>query len=233
MTTIKADYQHHDEINHICTDISQNLENILGQKLLGVYLTGSLTYGDFNKDSSDIDLLIILRDGLSDEERELVKNMHHIIAQMHPHWENRIEASYITRDMLNSESPPTIPRPYINNGQMYDAPYGYEWLLNIHAWYECGIALVGAAPNVLMSQPVSIESVKIASKHDFYQEWEPLLIESSALNDSHFQAYATLTLCRILHREKNNNVASKKVAAAWVNKTYGNRWKPLIEKAQN
>lgn len=57
--------------------------------------------------------------------------------------------------------------------------------------------------------------------------------ESSALNDSHFQAYTVLTLCRILYREKNENVASKKVAAIWVNKVYGHRWEPLINTAQN
>ena len=57
--------------------------------------------------------------------------------------------------------------------------------------------------------------------------------ESSALNDSHFQAYTALTLCRILYREKNENVASKKVAAIWVNKVYGHRWEPLINTAQN
>jgi hypothetical protein len=42
-----------------------------------------------------------------------------------------------------------------------------------------------------------------------------------------------LTLCRILHRAKNDTVASKRVASAWVKKTYGKPWSDLIEKAES
>ncbi|MEZ4496721.1 MAG: DUF4111 domain-containing protein [Thermomicrobiales bacterium] len=41
----------------------------------------------------------------------------------------------------------------------------------------------------------------------------------------------TLTICRILHREYNDEVVSKRVAARWVIDRYGERWRPLIEAA--
>jgi len=60
-----------------------------------------------------------------------------------------------------------------------------------------------------------------------------LLEDPSALKDSHFQAYVVLTLCRILYRAKNKGVASKKIASTWVKKTYGEDWRPVVEKAEN
>ncbi|MEK7096240.1 MAG: hypothetical protein AAB896_03060, partial [Patescibacteria group bacterium] len=37
---------------------------------------------------------------------------------------------------------------------------------------------------------------------------------------------------RILHRAKNNDFASKRVASAWVEKTYGNHWSDLVNMAE-
>lgn len=223
------------DINDIFTMLSKSLKDILNNQLIGIYLTGSLTYGDFDRGSSDIDFLVILQNRLSDEQRDKIKKLHDKIATKNPLWAKRIECSYITEDMLVNIEPPTNPRPYINGGQMWnpDPPYGNEWLLNLYVLYECGIALVGPDPKILIKHPISIKLVRDASQKDFHQEWEPLLKDSSPLKDSHFQAYVILTLCRILHREKNDTVTSKRVASAWVKKTYGKSWHNLIIKAEN
>ncbi len=136
--------------------------------------------------------------------------------------------------MLKNQDPPMQPRPYVNCGQMWepDPPYGNEWLLNLFVLYECGVAVVGPAPMSILGHPITIEAVREASLKDLHQEWEPLLKDSTPLTDSHLQAYVILTLCRILHRSKNDGVASKKVATAWVKNTYGIAWRDLIEKAE-
>ncbi len=225
----------HEDVNDILMNLTKNLKNVFGNQLIGVYLTGSLTYGDFDRGSSDIDLLVILRNAFSKEQREQVKNIHSKIVEKYPLWTSRIECSYITESMLQNEEPPAIPRPYVNGGQMWnpDPPYGNEWLLNLYVLYDCGIALFGPNPKSLIGHPINIEAVRRASQKDLHQEWEPLLKDSSALKDSHFQAYVILTLCRILHRAKNDNIASKRIASTWVKKNYGNPWSDLIEKAEH
>lgn len=99
--------------------------------------------------------------------------------------------------------------------------------------YECGVALFGPDPKKLIRHPIDIDTVRNASKKDMHQEWKPLLEDSSPLSDSHFQAYVVLTLCRILHRAKNENIASKRVASTWVKKTYGKSWTTVVEKAES
>ncbi len=225
----------HQDINHIIEMLSEGLKSILRNQLLGVYLTGSLTYGDFNRGNSDIDFLVVMHSSLSDDQRHHVKDLHDKVAKKYPLWAERIECSYITDDMLHSVNPPIQPRPYVNGGKMWspDPPYGNEWLLNLYVLYECGIHLVGPDPKILIGHPISTNAVRDASKKDLHQEWEPLLKDPSPLMDSHFQAYVILTLCRILYRAKHDNIATKKISSAWVKKTYGMPWSDLIKKAES
>ena len=44
-------------------------EEIIREKLTGIYLHGSLAMGCFNPDKSDIDLIIIIEENISDEQK--------------------------------------------------------------------------------------------------------------------------------------------------------------------
>jgi hypothetical protein len=141
--------------------------------------------------------------------------------------------------MLRSVKPPTKPRPYINGGQFWDPDpgYGNEWLLNLSVLRETGMALVGPNPKEIIP-PVDNAAVREASKRDLHADWEPKLRElapfdKNGYDSSHLQAYAILTMCRILYRAKNDSVASKRIAADWAKKTYGTSWSSLVEKAEN
>lgn len=223
---------HHD-INDILIQLAKGLADIFGQRLGGFYLTGSLTYGDFNWGSSDIDYLAVLNESVSAEERRALATLHDAVGDRFPEWRERIEGSYVTRDMLPHVRPPEAGRPYVNQGAFWDPgpPYGNEWLLNLYVLRECGIALIGPEPADLIGR-VTIDDVREASKRDLVEDWLPKADDPDALEDSHLQAYATLTLCRILHRAAHDGVASKRVASAWVKATYGKPWRSLVEKAE-
>lgn len=223
----------HADINEILSLLVEELGRILGPQLFGLYLTGSLTYGGFARGSSDIDFLAILSRPLTPQQFALIKQAHARIGAKHPTWARRIEGSYITRDMLRYVEPPPQPRPYINEGAFWDPDprYGNEWLLNLHVLYERGIPLIGPAPNTFLP-PIDIAAVREASRRDLLAEWKPKLTDRVYLENSHHQAYVVLTLCRILHRARNDNVTSKRAAAAWVKQRYGERWRPLVERAE-
>lgn len=224
------------DVNDILAGLADELQETLQDQLVGLYLTGSLTYGDFDKGSSDIDFLAVLTQQLSDEQLEQVKQIHEHKASEFPEWAKRIEGSYITNEMLANDNPPEQPRPYVNNAKMNSYRYGNEWVLNLYVLHECGIALVGPAAKDFFPK-ISIERVREFSKKDLHDDWQSKLDDLKAFDHegyepSHIQAYAILTMCRVLHRAKNENVASKRVASAWVKENYP-QWRELIEKAEN
>src|SRR3990167_7541115 len=232
-----SDTTPHQDVNHVLILLSDNLEKILGDQLVGLYLTGSLTYGDFDRESSDIDFLAVLTRTLSKDQLEKLKGMHSQIGKSEPTWAKRLEGSYITKSMLASTERPKEPRPYVNGGKVSESRYGNEWILNLHVIYERGITLLGTDVKELFPK-INIDIVRQASKKDLHDDWEPKLDDPAPFtrkdyDSSHLQAYAVLTMCRALYRAKNDDVASKRVASGWVKKTYGEPWVDLVEKAEN
>ena len=227
----------HDDVNKVLDTLAKGLTRILGKNLIGLYLTGSLTYGDFDHNSSDIDFLTVMDNTLSEKQLQGVEKLHKDIGDRYPLWKKRIEGSYITKKMLTNREPPKESRIYINAGKIWTLVYGNEWLINLHALYTSGITLAGSDIKNLI-KPVDINAVRAASKNNLLGEWQPKLNDPFQFNEpdydsNHLQAYAILTMCRILYTEFQDQIVSKKVASAWVKKTYGHPWDKLIEKAEN
>lgn len=224
----------YEDVNAILADLADGVVSILGDALAGLYLTGSLTYGDFDRGSSDIDFLAVLQRRMRSDERNRVAALHAGVAERHPVWAERIEGSYITEDMLDSIEPPATPRPYINGGAFWDPDprYGNEWLINLYALRDCGVALAGPEPVELVPM-VDIDDVRAASRRDLLEEWLPTVDDPEYFRSSHIQAYVTLTLCRIMHRDVHDRVVSKRVAARWVRETVPEEWvASLVERAK-
>ena len=113
--------------------------------------------------------------------------------------EDRLECSYTPIDMLKNILPPKEPRPYYGGGIFYDeAPYGNEWIINNYLLYEHGITLIGPDFKKLTT-PIDIIEVQKACIRDLFQEWEPKITDFEWLDNSHYQSYLVMNLCRILY----------------------------------
>lgn len=227
----------YDDVNTVLTRLSTGLTELLGKQLISLYLTGSLTYGDFDPGSSDIDFLAVLTKELSGEQLHDITGLHERIGKADPRWAKRLEGSYITLDMIATKNRPEKARPYVNAGVIHHYRYGNEWTVNLYALQECGVALVGPLPQQIFPH-VDIRDVRAASRQDLIEEWLPKLADPDAFHlpgydSDHLRAYAALTMCRILHRATHDGVASKRVASQWVKETYGAPWRSLVEQAEN
>lgn len=221
------------DINEVLLHISNGIKDILGKNLIGLYLFGSLTYGDFNPDSSDIDLVTIINKPLNHNELELIKQLHKQVAERYQKWRDRLECSYTAIDMLKSILPPTEPRPYYGGGIFYDeAPYGNEWIINNYLLYEHGISLIGLNFKDL-SKPIDVIEVQKACIRDLFQEWEPKITDLEWLDNSHYQSYLVMNLCRILYTVICGVTGTKKISAEWVKNKFGLPWSNLIEIAES
>jgi predicted nucleotidyltransferase len=62
-------------VDELLGALLSEVRNILGEKLVGLYLYGSLAWGDFDHEVSDIDLLAATTTGIDDEEFAALKRM--------------------------------------------------------------------------------------------------------------------------------------------------------------
>lgn len=220
------------EINKVLDSFAKGLVSIFTDDLIGLYLTGSLSYGDFNPRSSDIDLAAILKKPAKKNQLKLIKKLHEKTEKQYKKWAKRIECSYVPVGMLQNILPPKEPRPYYGEGVLHpQSPYGNEWLINNYWLYNHGIALLGPDFKKLI-KPINITEVKKACMRDLFKEWEPKINDPIYLNNSHYQSYVVLNLCRILYTVICNSLASKKASALWVKKEF-KQWKNLIQAAES
>ncbi len=209
---------------------SSGVHYSLRDNLVGTYLTGSLTYGDFVETRSDIDLAVVAHKPLSETELESIKLLHLAIESQFPKWHQRIECSYIPEQLLSCVLPPEEPRPWWGFGVLYEAaPYGNEWIINQYFLWKCSIPIAGPEFRSLV-QPVQIGDVQNACIRDLIQEWVPKSEDPAWLDNPHYQSYLVLNLCRIIYTVLNSDAGSKATAASWVKNAYP-AWAKLIESA--
>lgn len=221
------------EVNDVLSSFIVGAVSILSEKISGIYLTGSLSYGDFSPESSDIDLVVTLNITASKKELECLNKLHIDVENSYKKWKKRIECSYTLVNMLNETLPPKIPRPYFGEGVFYpQALYGNEWIINQYLLYNHSIPLLGPAFNTLIN-PVDILDVQKACIQDLIQEWKPKITDKDYLQNSHYQSYVVLNLCRILYTVILGATASKKTSAAWVKNKFSPQWIHLIQTAEN
>ena len=163
------------DVNEIIDFFVQSVMPVLEGNVLGIYLTGSLSYDAFNYHSSDIDITVIVHRPVSRCELDSIGRLHSQMEGKFEKWVRRLECSYTPVDMLPCVMPPTEPRSWYWGGDctLYEeAPYGNEWIINKYFLYSHSIALFGPSFKKL-SPPVDVEEVRKACVRDLFQEWAP------------------------------------------------------------
>ena len=218
-------------INTMLTEWAEGVKRLLGENSVGLYLSGSLAYGDFVPERSDIDLQAVVRSPLTQEELKSVEQLHREIEGRCPQWADKIECTYVPLELMRELRPPARPRPWWGFGTLYaEAPAGNEWIINHYLLSRHGIALEGPDFNELIPR-IDIQKVRQASARDLFQEWIPKIDNAAWLSNSHNQSYLVLNLCRILHTVIQGEPRSKRVAGLWAKAAYP-QWENLIEEAE-
>jgi hypothetical protein len=213
-------------VNVLLELLLSGMQKILGKKLVGLYLYGSLVIGDFDPNISDIDLVAALSSDIDDKEFGALQKMHDDFVKQYKGWDDRIEVCYISVAALHAVRSRTSQIANISPGEPFHRrESSIEWLTDWYVVREKGITLFGPSPKTLI-EPISkdefIQSVKAHAKA--WREW---------INDMHnrkSQAYAILTMCRALYTYKNGEQVSKKQAALWAEKELP-EWSKLIQNA--
>ena len=206
--------------------IRQAIVAVTGSSLVGLYLFGSLTTGDFDATVSDLDVLAVLADAPRQRLAARLRQMHARLSREHPAWEDRIEVVYISAHGLATcrTQPTTIG--VISPGEPFHVvEAGRDWILNWHPAHEHGIRLLGP-PIASVIPPIP--------RVEYLEEVRRSLLGFTARvpDDASpgWQAYAILTMCRGLSALRFGEPLSKPAAVAWARQEWP-QWAGLIGRA--
>lgn len=203
-----------DEFQALCQALLDGLDAALGDKLVGIYLYGALTFPEGGS-TGDIDFHVILRDALDEGQRTAVNDLHATLARDFPPLGAELDGYYILLADARQTSPPQhhlLPEIVDNSWALHRA----------HILAGRCFVLRGPDPRDIFP-PATWPELESA----LYGELDYV---KNHLAD--YPAYCVLNLCRLIYSfETKDVVVSKRGAAAWAYDALP-QWRPHIEAAR-
>jgi hypothetical protein len=103
------------EVNTVLKELLPDIQTILGNQFIGMYLYGSLAYGGFDQDS-DVDFVVVTRDVLQDGLFFALRAMHDRIVTLDSWCATQLEGSYIPKLALQIYDPVRVLHLHIDRG---------------------------------------------------------------------------------------------------------------------
>lgn len=234
--TFPTDLTPYPAVNAVLRLLLQEVCAILGTELVvGMYCYGSLSLGDFEPGSSDIDFLIVTEhdEPMPDDTLHALAAMHARIAASGLPWADKLEGSYIPRVALRRYDPTRNQHPTIGADWAFGiGEHGSNWIIERHIIREHGVTIYGPPLRILID-PVSPDELRAAVRQALDGFWRTQLAgpEPEWLRTRDYQAFAILTMCRALYTLAHGAVVSKPAAAAWAQATLPTPWPGVIAKA--
>ena len=213
-------------VEDLLRELLDEIETALEGTLRAVYLHGSLVFGDFQPEKSDVDLVVVVSSDIDDPQLTRLSRMHDAFALRHPSWRDRIDAVYVSSTALRTFRVRESPLVVISTGEpLHRTQTSPGWVMNWHLVREHGVTLLGPPPHSIISSTTQ-EEFQAAIRTYLHE----LLarVEDSRAPD--VRAYCVLTVCRGLYTCQQGQHGSKTQAALWATRRHP-EWSDVILRA--
>lgn len=221
-----------DPAYELVEQVRARVQTCLGAGFLALYSFGSLALGDFDEESSDVDLLVVT-DAVPGEEKLACLSAAHeeLFAGKNP-FARELDVTYVARDGLRAFSPGKTLGFRVDRGSPKLRPGTLEvdWLINFFAVLQAGKTVHGPAPATLLPA-VSKDELRKAMLRLNEIWWLPVAENPEKLVPCAYRYYAVLTMARMLATSEKGKIVSKKAAADWALRHLEPRWATLVRQA--
>lgn len=189
-------------------------ETIKGQ-LTGIYLHGSLAMGCFNPEKSDIDLIVVIEDNISDQQKMILMQQIAALNQKAP--AKGLEVSVVKREYC---APFVYPTPF----ELHFSPMHLQWFYDNPSDYVAKMkgedkdlaahfTIINKFGMVLYGE--EIKNVFADVPRENYIDSICCDVENALADILEQPVYVILNLCRVLAFLQNGLYLSKKDGGKW------------------
>lgn len=201
----------------------------LGERVVGVYLCGSLALAAFEASISDVDAVVLTQGTWTSPERDELGRFHAALNRAVP-LARRLDVVYVSRRDLGRGNDTLAPYPVAREGRFRGAGYGD---LNAVTWWllkHRSIPLLGPSGAALPFE-VAWEEVRAAMRHNLDGYWAGKAARPHLFLSDYWVGFAVATLCRILTTLEDGELVAKTAALARWRTRLPDRWRSLIDEA--
>lgn len=218
----------YDELLVRFTEMSKE---VFSNNLVGVYLHGSLAMGCFNPLKSDIDLILIVKNDISDTEK--IDFLNHLLVLNNEAPEKGFELSIVKQAYCN---PLVYPTPY----ELHFSSHYINWIRrDIDDYVQtlkgtdkdlgAHFTIINHYGVVLYGKPIAQVFGEVSKKDYIDSIWFD--VENGSEEILKNPMYMTLNLCRVLAYLRNGLVLSKKAGGEWAVQNMPTEYRPFIQNA--
>jgi len=202
------------------------VQSIIEDNLVGLYLYGSLAMDCYNPRLSDIDIIIVAKERLSEQQRNrIVEYLKGVCSKG-----RRIELSIVCEDALrNPRYPMTIDLHFECWGNIFENERDKEILSNLYTTRERGFCVWGTPTTELFSEIPA--EYHLRSVIEDIQHTRKYIHEKPERIGYDATVYWILGSCRILAFIREEKVLSKLEGGNWGIANLPKKYHKLIEQA--
>lgn len=221
------------ELNGLLDDVLDRVQDALGSSFVGYYVRGSLALGDFELETSDVDLLVVTDEPLDDAQFAALREGHRRLEYSRSPFARRYEIAYFDREAVRRWVPGQRIATLGQGGSLDWAEHGANWVVERWTVREHGLRVVGPNPRTLID-PVTSDQL-IEANRQRLADWRSWLDDPSdgAWAPKHGQmAYVMETMCRCRYAVATGSIATKPRAVRWAIEAFPEPWRSTVRRSR-
>ncbi len=217
------------DLTALLESMVKDFPELLKHNLVGIYAWGSLTYKEFDENCSDADLIVVTKRVVDDQEFAALRDWFKEASKRNP-WTHRLDVRFvIDNEFLDKTS--QCCGFYFGEFARHGSDGNPIIWLNIR---ESGITLWGKQAKQIVPE-ISDRCINDALLLELDYLKQELAKNAGDRSDKAFRhnAYAVLTVCRILYTARHGVLVSKAEAHSWALETLPAAWRRIVNTAKS
>jgi hypothetical protein len=223
------------EVAALVDRLLRGVRAALGDDLVGFYLRGSLALGDFNPETSDVDVLVVTARPPTEDQYAALDALHAAVPAHQNEYGRHYEVSYVDRDAVrrfgaHERVHPTVGSDWAFHKSIHRDNFVLErWTVREH-----GIALVGPDAKELIDpiDPAGLRAAVRNELRDRITSWAGGGEPPEWLAARYYQAFEIETICRALFTLEFGDLPTKPRAVTWALGYLPEPWRSLVKWSQ-
>ncbi|WP_229168217.1 nucleotidyltransferase domain-containing protein [Bacillus cereus] len=218
-----------EEVKQLMEQYTVELKEIfLDEKIVGVYIYGSIALGAFHIETSDVDFVTVISDFVNEAEKKQIIELHKKISKST--LGKRMDGMYIRLADLGKYNHEMNEYVYCAEGK---AESGY-WDINAVTWWTLknqGITIIGKEAEDLPFQ-IKWDDVVNTMKYNVEHYWSEKAKRPYLFFIEEWVESAVVTMGRILYTLDHKTIVSKDRGLQYLLERSAKEWEPLLKEVE-
>ncbi|WJE52338.1 DUF4111 domain-containing protein [Bacillus cereus] len=217
------------EVKSLMEQYVTGLQDIfVNEKLIGVYVYGSIALGAFHLETSDVDFVTVTREAVSEAQKLQISELHKKLSKTT--LGKRMDGMYIPFADLGKFNEEMQQYVYCADGKINIG----HWDVNAVTWWTLkhrGITITGKEASELPFEVPWSEVVE-TMKYNVKQYWSEKVSRPYLFLIEEWVESAVVTMGRILYTLEQKTIVSKDEGLQYMLKSSNDKWKPLLQEVE-